>query len=194
MSRRRNRGRRRNDQPPVGRKSWLQKKSPFQKRCYCNANGFSKLLKFLKKKTPAPGLGLGHLRAQKQESKASKNNKEGDIEVELVFDATSLPPKTTARVVASRINLCYTNGIYTNHCAPAAGDDNLGLCMDCLEAMDWEHTCPHTSRGEKHLLPRSREQISFSRENLNPWSGDDWRMEWFPGPDMMDLSYESCRE
>lgn len=195
---RRSRYRRRNFQP-AEKTSLLRRKSqppPLQRRCYCNADSFFKLQKFLRK-TPAKRLGSGYLIAQKQGSRVSKipgNNKEAEVEIN--FNVTSLLPKAAAQVITSRVGLCYTNGIYTSHHTTASDQDNLELWMNCLEAMDWEHTCTcsHTSGGEKYPLRRSREQTSLSRENLDSCNGDDWRMEWFPDPDMMDLSYESCRE
>lgn len=193
---RRSQYRRSNFQP--AKKPQLRKKlqSPLlQRRCYCNADGFFKLQKFLRKKTPAARPGSGYLSAQKQESGVStipENDKEGELKIN--FNMTSFLPKAAAQVITSRIRLCYTNGIYTSHYATAAEQDNLELWINCLEAMDWEHTCSHTPGGEKYPLWRSREQTSLSRENLDSCSGDDWRMEWFPDPDMMDLSYESCRE
>lgn len=129
------------------------------------------------------GLGLGYLPAQKQELKTLKIPKE-----EIVPDH-DLTPKETVQAVTSRINLCYTS-----RCATNSEEADLGLLIDCLEAMDWEHTYSHTSGSEKYPPWRSREQMGLSRENVNLCSGDEWRMEWFPGPDMMDLSYESCRE
>lgn len=194
---RRSRYRRRNFQP-AEKKSQLWRKlqsPPLQRRCYCNADGFFKLQRFLRKKTPAARLGSGYLSVQQQGLRVSTvpgNNKE--VEVEINFNVTSFLPKAAAQVITSRVGLCYTNGIYTNHYATASEQDNLELWMNCLEAMDWEHTCSHTSGGEKYPLWRSCEQTSLSCENLDSWSGDDWRMEWFPDPDMMDLSYESCRE
>lgn len=181
MSRRRNRYRRHNLQPLAGQLRKKSQPSPLQKKCYCNADGFSKLLKFLRKKALLSGPGLGHFPAQKQELKPLTIPKE-----EIVPDPT---PKETVQIVASRINLCYTS-----RCATNSEEKGLGLLIDCLEAMDWEHTCSHTSGGEKYSPWRSREQMGLSRENVSFCSGDEWRMEWFPGPDMMDLSYESCRE
>lgn len=177
-------------------KSHPQKKSqlpPLQKRCYCSADGPNPR-KFIRKKTPTPKPGSVYIRAQKQEAGApeiSKNNKKREVEIS--FDITRFSPIAAAQVIVSSVE-CYTNDIYMNHYTIASEEDNLEFWMDCLEAMDWEHTCSHTSSGEECPLRRSREQTSFSCENLDSWGGDDWRMEWFPGPDMMDLSYESCRE
>lgn len=188
MSCHRNRHRRHNLQPIVGERSQLRSKSrspPFQKRCYCNADGLSKLLKFLRKTTLVRGPYLGYIHIHKQESKSPTIPKE---EI-----ALNLKPTETAQVVATRIGLYYTNDI-NSRCTAAFEGDNPRLLIDRLEVMDWEHTCSHTSGGEKHSLRRSREQIGFGHGDTNSCRGDGWRMEWFPGPDMMDLSYESCRE
>lgn len=182
MSCHRNRHRRHNLQPIVGERSQLRRKSrspPFQKRYYCNADGLSKLLRFLRK-APGPCIHI-----HKQESKSPTIPKE---EI-----APRLKPTETARVVATRIDLCYTNDIHTSRCTVASEGNNPRLSIDRLEVMDWEHTCSHSS--EKFSSRRSREQIGFGRGDIkNSCSGDGWRMEWFPGPDMMDLSYESCHE
>lgn len=110
----------------------------------------------------------------------------------LSFDVTGFPPKAAANVVTSRVDLRYKNGVYTGRCTMTTKEENLGLLMDCLEVMDWEHTCP-LAFCEKYQIPKPREQMGSSYENLKP-RGEDWRMEWFSDPDMMDLSYESCRE
>lgn len=189
MSCHHNRHRRHNLQPIAGERSQLQNKlrSPqFRKRYYYNADGLFKLLKFLRKTTLAPGPCLGYIHVHKQESKSPTIPKE---EI-----APDLKPTKTAQVVVTRIDLCYTNDLHTSRYTTASEGDNPRLLIDRLEVMDWEHTCSRTSGGEKYSSRRSREQMGFGRGDTSSYSGDGWRMEWFPGPDMMDLSYESCRE
>lgn len=195
MSRRRNRHRKRNSQPLARKKPQKLPRLPTcRKQCHCNAGGFSHLPKFLKKKIPPPERGLECSRASEQEPKARTvvpKIIEGE-EIEFIFDMRGFPPKATAQVI-SHVDMRYENGVYTNRGTKATEGENLGFLMDCLEVMDWEHTCSHAYCSGNYSIPRSGDMVS-SCEILKPWSGEDWRMDWFSDPDMMDLSYESCRE